>query len=62
MLTPLLILEGVFSGDVLFRDKLVMTYSKKNTKSHREYRGPREDYGEKKGDFSSEDFSDDEDD
>lgn len=60
VLNPILILEGVFCGDVLFRDRIVLSYSKKNTKSHREYRHPRDqDQGEKKGDFSEEEFSDD---
>ena len=40
ILAPILILDGVFSGDVLFRDQLLTVYTKKNTKSHREYRRP----------------------
>lgn len=60
VLSPQLILEGVFSGDVLFRDKLVTVYTKKNTKSHRDHRHAK-DIGEKPGDFSEEEFSDEDD-
>ena len=42
LLKPLLILSSLFSGDVLFRDKLVTVIDKKNKKSHRHQRHTEE--------------------